>query len=91
MRRGGGRLRRGALGSGGTAAWGGRQGRRVHILGWGPSVLRKGRFDVTINLVCEGEMKTVTGIVVPGFFMGDVGNLRTDRDGPAALVLLVAR
>lgn len=69
---------------------GGRRGRRVHILGWGASVLRKGRFDV-INLVCEGEMKTVTGIVVPDFFMGDVGNLRTDRDGPAALVLLIAR
>lgn len=30
----------------------------------GPSVLRKGRFHVTINLVCKGGLKTV------GAFLG---------------------
>lgn len=62
--------RREALGNGGDGGLAGMAGRWVHILGWGPSVLRKGRFDVTINLVCEGEMKAVSGIVVPVFYAG---------------------
>ncbi len=44
----------------------------------GPSVLRKGRFDVTINRVCKGGMKAVGGffrIITPGVSVRDVGNL----------------
>ncbi len=44
----------------------------------GPSVLRKGRFDVTINRVCKGGMKAVGGffrIIAPGVSVRDVGNL----------------
>lgn len=41
------------------------------LLSWvgGPSVLRKGRFDVIINSVCKGGIKAVGGffrIVAPG-------------------------
>lgn len=41
-------------------------------------MLCKGRFDVTINLVCKGGMKAVGGffrIIAPGVSVGDVGNL----------------
>lgn len=70
----------GALGAGGVSCRPGWDAVDEGLGSWvgGPSVLCKGRFDVTINLVCKGGMKAVGGffrIIAPDVSVGDVGNL----------------